>query len=89
MIPTGTITSTAGHAINIPHQACNMQCQRSDGAKKRRKRRTSAGEAIHRMQGHVIGQQLDLSTATWGQQVDPWNADYGYGQGYDAYSCSP
>lgn len=25
-------------------------------------------------------------TATWGQQVDPWNADYGYGQGYDAYA---
>ncbi|KAJ6895750.1 hypothetical protein NC651_022086 [Populus alba x Populus x berolinensis] len=56
--------------------------------------RTSAEEAIQRMQGHVIGQQpvriswgrkQDL-TATWGQQVDQWNAYYGYGQGYDAYA---
>ncbi|CAK7324711.1 unnamed protein product [Dovyalis caffra] len=56
--------------------------------------RTSAEEAIQRMQGHVIGQQpvriswgrkQDL-TAAWGQQVDQWNAYYGYGQGYDAYA---
>lgn len=56
--------------------------------------RTSAEEAIQRMQGHVIGQQpvriswgkkQDLN-ATWGQQVDQWNAYYGYGQGYDAYA---
>ncbi|KAF9675536.1 hypothetical protein SADUNF_Sadunf09G0042400 [Salix dunnii] len=58
------------------------------------RRGTSAEEAIQRMQGHVIGQQpvriswgkkQDL-TATWGQQVDQWNAYYGYGQGYDAYA---
>ncbi|CAN1263791.1 Polyadenylate-binding protein RBP47B' [Linum perenne] len=56
--------------------------------------RASAEEAIQRMQGQYIGQQpvriswgrkQDL-TATWGQQVDPWSAYYGYGQqGYDAY----
>ncbi|KAF3452545.1 hypothetical protein FNV43_RR02978 [Rhamnella rubrinervis] len=62
--------------------------------------RTSAEEAIQRMQGKMIGQQIvrvswgrspttkqDVS-ASWGQQVDPsqWTGYYGYGQGYDAYS---
>ncbi|XP_059665255.1 polyadenylate-binding protein RBP47B' [Cornus florida] len=63
--------------------------------------RTSAEEAIQRMQGTVIGQQAvrlswgrsptakqDVS-GVWGQQADPsqWSsAYYGYGQGYDAYT---
>ncbi|XP_038699095.1 polyadenylate-binding protein RBP47B' isoform X2 [Tripterygium wilfordii] len=62
--------------------------------------RTSAEEAIQRMQGNMIGQQVvriswgrsptakqDLS-GVWGQQVDPsqWSAYYGYGQGYDPYA---
>ncbi|KAK9273580.1 hypothetical protein L1049_018390 [Liquidambar formosana] len=63
--------------------------------------RTSAEEAIQRMQGTMIGQQVvrvswgrsptakqDIPS-TWGQQVDPsqWgSAYYGYGQGYDAYA---
>ncbi|XP_071915026.1 polyadenylate-binding protein RBP47B'-like isoform X1 [Coffea arabica] len=62
--------------------------------------RTSAEEAIQRMQGAVIGQQVvrlswgrsptakqDLP-GTWNQPTDPsqWSAYYGYGQGYDAYS---
>ncbi|KAK8661009.1 hypothetical protein V6N13_051911 [Hibiscus sabdariffa] len=62
--------------------------------------RTSAEEAIQRMQGQIIGQQVvriswgrsptakqDLAGA-WGTQVDPnqWSAYYGYGQGYDAYA---
>ncbi|KAK8604842.1 hypothetical protein V6N13_082311 [Hibiscus sabdariffa] len=62
--------------------------------------RTSAEEAIQRMQGQIIGQQVvriswgrsptakqDLPGA-WGTQVDPnqWSAYYGYGQGYDAYA---
>uniref|UniRef100_A0A803PTA3 RRM domain-containing protein n=1 Tax=Cannabis sativa TaxID=3483 RepID=A0A803PTA3_CANSA len=62
--------------------------------------RTSAEEAIQKMQGKMIGQQIvrvswgrsptakqDVSGG-WGQQVDPnqWAAYYGYGQGYDAYS---
>ncbi|GAV59772.1 RRM_1 domain-containing protein [Cephalotus follicularis] len=62
--------------------------------------RTSAEEAIQRMQGHMIGQQVvrvswgrsptarqDVA-GSWGQQVDPslWSAYYGYGQGYDGYS---
>ncbi|KAF4350441.1 hypothetical protein G4B88_015871 [Cannabis sativa] len=61
---------------------------------------TSAEEAIQKMQGKMIGQQIvrvswgrsptakqDVSGG-WGQQVDPnqWAAYYGYGQGYDAYS---
>ncbi|KAF4379894.1 hypothetical protein F8388_024927 [Cannabis sativa] len=63
-------------------------------------RMTSAEEAIQKMQGKMIGQQIvrvswgrsptakqDVSGG-WGQQVDPnqWAAYYGYGQGYDAYS---
>ncbi|KAF2312037.1 hypothetical protein GH714_027833 [Hevea brasiliensis] len=55
--------------------------------------RTSAEEAIQRMQGHVIGQQpvriswgrKQDATGIWGQQVDQWSAYYGYGQGYDVY----
>ncbi|XWS52513.1 hypothetical protein CRYUN_Cryun11dG0077000 [Craigia yunnanensis] len=62
--------------------------------------RTSAEEAIQRMQGQIIGQQVvriswgrsptakqDLP-GSWGTQVDPsqWSAYYGYGQGYDAYA---
>nr|KJB09397.1 hypothetical protein B456_001G139100 [Gossypium raimondii] len=62
--------------------------------------RTSAEDAIQRMQGQMIGQQVvriswgrsptakqDLPGA-WGTQVDPnqWSAYYGYGQGYDAYA---
>ncbi|XWS28295.1 hypothetical protein CRYUN_Cryun25bG0055500 [Craigia yunnanensis] len=62
--------------------------------------RTSAEEAIQRMQGQMIGQQVvriswgrsptakqDLP-GSWGTQVDPsqWSAYYGYGQGYDAYA---
>ncbi|KAJ7980775.1 Polyadenylate-binding protein [Quillaja saponaria] len=62
--------------------------------------RASAEEAIQRMQGKVIGQQLvrvswgkSLTArqdvpGSWGSQVDPsqWSAYYGYGQGYDAYA---
>ncbi|XP_022731301.1 polyadenylate-binding protein RBP47B'-like [Durio zibethinus] len=62
--------------------------------------RTSAEEAIQRMQGQMIGQQAvriswgrsptekqDLPGG-WGTQVDPsqWSSYYGYGQGYDAYA---
>ncbi|XVF04699.1 hypothetical protein REPUB_Repub05bG0107600 [Reevesia pubescens] len=62
--------------------------------------RTSAEEAIQRMQGQMIGQQVvciswgrsptakqDLP-GSWGAPVDPsqWSAYYGYGQGYDAYA---
>ncbi|KAL5831983.1 hypothetical protein ACOSQ4_017337 [Xanthoceras sorbifolium] len=57
--------------------------------------RTSAEDAIVRMQGHMIGQQQvrvswgrkqDVS-GSLGSQVDQsqWNAYYGYGQGYDPY----
>ncbi|KAK3032993.1 hypothetical protein RJ639_035821 [Escallonia herrerae] len=59
--------------------------------------RTNAEEAIQRMQGAVIGQQV--VRLSWGRnprqdlpgnwQADPsqWgSAYYGYGQGYDAYS---
>ncbi|XP_021804081.1 polyadenylate-binding protein RBP47B' isoform X2 [Prunus avium] len=62
--------------------------------------RASAEEAIQRMQGTMIGQQV--VRISWGrsptakqdvpgsfaQQVDPnqWAAYYGYGQGYDAYA---
>ncbi|GAB2229297.1 hypothetical protein Droror1_Dr00023435 [Drosera rotundifolia] len=62
--------------------------------------RSSAEEAMQRLQGTLIGQQVvrvswgknaaakqDLPGG-WGQQVDPsqWsNAYYGYGAGYDAY----
>ncbi|ONI05918.1 hypothetical protein PRUPE_5G028700 [Prunus persica] len=62
--------------------------------------RASAEEAIQRMQGMMIGQQV--VRISWGrsptakqdvpgsfaQQVDPsqWAAYYGYGQGYDAYA---
>ncbi|KAK7262527.1 hypothetical protein RJT34_30101 [Clitoria ternatea] len=62
--------------------------------------RASAEDAIQRMQGKVIGQQVvqiswgSTSAArqdlpgSWGQQMDPsqWNAYYGYGQGYEAYA---
>lgn len=61
--------------------------------------RASAEEAIQKLQGTVIGQQVvrvlwgrsptaKQDSATWGQQVDPsqWGAYYGYGQGYDAYA---
>ncbi|XP_062085032.1 polyadenylate-binding protein RBP47B' isoform X2 [Humulus lupulus] len=62
--------------------------------------RTSAEEAIQKMQGKMIGQQIvrvswgrsptakQDASGGWGQQVDPnqWAAYYGYGQGYDAYS---
>lgn len=62
--------------------------------------RTSAEEAIQRMQGKMIGQQVvriswgrsltarqDLPGG-WGAQMDPsqWSAYYGYGQGYEAYA---
>ncbi|XP_048325140.2 polyadenylate-binding protein RBP47B' [Ziziphus jujuba] len=62
--------------------------------------RASAEEAIQRMQGKMIGQQIvriswgrspttkqDVS-GNWIQQVDPnqWSTYYGYGQGYDAYA---
>lgn len=64
--------------------------------------RTSAEEAIQRMQGSMIGQQVVRISwgrsptakqeipSGWGQQVDQsqWsNAYYGYGQGYDAYAA--
>ncbi|XP_024029389.1 polyadenylate-binding protein RBP47B' [Morus notabilis] len=62
--------------------------------------RTSAEEAIQKMQGKMIGQQIvrvswgrsptakQDASGSWGQQVDPsqWSAYYGYGQGYDAYA---
>ncbi|KAL1323952.1 hypothetical protein HN51_034161 [Arachis hypogaea] len=59
--------------------------------------RASAEEAIQKMQGKVVGQQVvQLSWASttrqdpgsWGQQMDPnqWSAYYGYGQGYEAYA---
>lgn len=62
--------------------------------------RTSADEAIQKMQGKMIGQQIvrvswgrsptakQDASGSWGQQVDPsqWSAYYGYGQGYDAYA---
>ncbi|XP_004486966.1 polyadenylate-binding protein RBP47B' [Cicer arietinum] len=62
--------------------------------------RASAEEAIQKMQGKIIGQQVirvswgrpltarqDLPGG-WGQQMDPsqWSAYYGYGQGYEAYA---
>ncbi|KAI9079343.1 hypothetical protein K1719_038642 [Acacia pycnantha] len=59
--------------------------------------RTSAEEAIQRMQGKMIGQQvvriswgrsLTARQDGWGAQMDPnqWSAYYGYGQGYEAYA---
>ncbi|KAM5558227.1 polyadenylate-binding protein RBP47B'-like [Rosa sericea] len=62
--------------------------------------RASAEEAIQRMQGKMIGQQVVRISwgrsptakqdvpGSWGQQVDPnqWSAYYGYGQGYDPYA---
>ncbi|CAJ1955638.1 unnamed protein product [Sphenostylis stenocarpa] len=61
--------------------------------------RASAEEAIQKMQGKMIGQQVvriswgrTLSrqdvTGGWGQQMDPsqWNGYYGYGQGYEGYA---
>ncbi|KAI3935236.1 hypothetical protein MKW98_018425 [Papaver atlanticum] len=63
--------------------------------------RASAEEALQRVQGTMIGQQIvrlswgrSMGTkqdqpGAWGQQVDPsqWGAAYyGYGQGYDAYA---
>ncbi|KAL5130141.1 Polyadenylate-binding protein RBP47B' [Glycine soja] len=62
--------------------------------------RASAEDAIQRMQGKVIGQQVIQiswgSTLTarqdvpggWGAQMDPsqWSAYYGYGQGYESYA---
>ncbi|XP_021728972.1 polyadenylate-binding protein RBP47B'-like [Chenopodium quinoa] len=61
--------------------------------------RASAEEAMQKLQGTVIGQQVvrvswgksptaKQDSAAWGQQVDPsqWGAYYGYGQGYDAYA---
>ncbi|GLT74828.1 hypothetical protein SLA2020_465980 [Shorea laevis] len=62
--------------------------------------RTSAEEAIRRMDGQIIGTQVvriswgKNTTAKqdvpggWSAQVDPsqWGAYYGYGQGYDAYA---
>ncbi|KAK6646105.1 hypothetical protein PHAVU_L009343 [Phaseolus vulgaris] len=62
--------------------------------------RASAEEAIQKMQGKMIGQQVvriswgrtlaarqDLPGG-WGQQMDQsqWSAYYGYGQGYEAYA---
>ncbi|XP_057451680.1 polyadenylate-binding protein RBP47B'-like isoform X2 [Lotus japonicus] len=60
--------------------------------------RASAEEAIQKMQGRIIGQQViriswgRTPTArqdmpgSWAPQMDPsqWNAYYGYGQGYEA-----
>ncbi|KAJ8449491.1 hypothetical protein Cgig2_002288 [Carnegiea gigantea] len=59
----------------------------------------SAEEAIQKLQGTVIGQQVvrvswgrspaaKQDAGAWGQQMDPsqWSAYYGYGQGYDAYA---
>ncbi|KAG4988534.1 hypothetical protein AAZX31_11G129800 [Glycine max] len=62
--------------------------------------RVSAEDAIQRMQGKVIGQQvIQISWGSsmtarqdvpggWGVQMDPsqWSAYYGYGQGYEAYA---
>ncbi|KAM3696684.1 hypothetical protein ACB098_06G057600 [Castanea mollissima] len=62
--------------------------------------RASAEEAIQKMQGKMIGQQIVRISwgrsptakqdvpGSWGQQVDPsqWSTYYGYGQGYDAYN---
>ncbi|XP_021772061.1 polyadenylate-binding protein RBP47B'-like [Chenopodium quinoa] len=61
--------------------------------------RASAEEAMQKLQGTVIGQQVvrvswgksptaKQDSAAWAQQVDPsqWGAYYGYGQGYDAYA---
>lgn len=62
--------------------------------------RASAEDAIQRMQGKMIGQQVvQISWGSsltarqdvpggWGQPVDPnqWNAYYAYGQGYEAYA---
>ncbi|KAG6629942.1 hypothetical protein I3843_14G120200 [Carya illinoinensis] len=62
--------------------------------------RASAEDAIQKMQGKMIGQQIVRISwgrsptakqeipGSWGQQVDPsqWSAYYGYGQGYDAYT---
>ncbi|XP_027926121.1 polyadenylate-binding protein RBP47B'-like [Vigna unguiculata] len=62
--------------------------------------RQSAEEAIQKMQGKMIDQQVVRISwgrtlaarqelpAGWGQQMDPsqWNAYYGYGQGYEAYA---
>ncbi|KAJ1422001.1 RNA-binding domain superfamily [Sesbania bispinosa] len=62
--------------------------------------RASAEEAIQRMQGKMIGQQVvqiswdstlttrQDSTVGWGGQMDPsqWSAYYTYGQGYEAYA---
>ncbi|CAN8300632.1 unnamed protein product [Cochlearia groenlandica] len=59
------------------------------------KTRTSAEEAIQKMQGQVIGQQaVHISWSKnpgqdgYSAQADPsqWNGYYGYGQGYDAYA---
>ncbi|KAK1314533.1 Polyadenylate-binding protein RBP47B' [Acorus calamus] len=66
-----------------------------------RETRTSAEEAIKKMHGTLIGQQVvrlswgrsltikQDQTGVWGLLADPnqWgSAYYGYGQGYDAYS---
>ncbi|XP_009615947.1 polyadenylate-binding protein RBP47B' [Nicotiana tabacum] len=61
--------------------------------------RSSAEEAIQRMQGALVGQQVvrvswgrsptaKQDAGVWSQPADPsqWNAYYGYGQGYDAYA---
>ncbi|KAK9939732.1 hypothetical protein M0R45_016421 [Rubus argutus] len=62
--------------------------------------RASAEEAIQRMQGKMIGQQVvriswgrsptakQDAPGSWGQPVDSnqWSAYYGYGQGYDPYA---
>ncbi|KAJ4844011.1 Polyadenylate-binding protein rbp47b' [Turnera subulata] len=58
--------------------------------------RTSAEEAIQRMQGHMIGQQpvriswgkKQDASGGWGQQAHQWGAYYGYGQGYDPYTAA-
>ncbi|VFQ95533.1 unnamed protein product [Cuscuta campestris] len=61
--------------------------------------RASAEEAIQRMSGTMIGQQIvrvywgrspaaKQDSGQWGQVADAsqWSAYYGYGQGYDAYA---
>ncbi|PHU03273.1 Polyadenylate-binding protein RBP47B' [Capsicum chinense] len=61
--------------------------------------RSSAEEAIQRMQGAVVGQQIvrvswgrsptaKQDAGLWGQPADlsQWSAYYGYGPGYDAYA---
>ncbi|CAN4121006.1 unnamed protein product [Withania somnifera] len=61
--------------------------------------RLSAEEAIQRMQGAVVGQQLvrvswgrsptaKQDSGLWGQAADlsQWSAYYGYGQGYETYA---